>query len=220
MRKRTFLKLAQWQAELTEQHLGEVRAIHREMRGYKHDFHHHLELLKSYLEAGDTERALAYVKELDSTLRNVDTLYKTGNVSLDAILSAKLSQAKEKGIAVTVKATVPEGLTLTDAELCAVVANLLDNAVEACSKADGEKFIRLYMTMKGKMLYFSMLNTAGEKREKAKGLFRTEKSGVHGFGLRRAESILAAHDGWMKVNSEEGAFTTEFLVPAMPVENT
>ena len=152
MRKRTFLKLAQWQAELTEQHLGEVRAIHREMRGYKHDFHHHLELLKSYLEAGDTERALAYVKELDSTLRNVDTLYKTGNVSLDAILSAKLSQAKEKGISVNVKATVPEGLTLTDAELCAVVANLLDNAVEACEKAEGEKFIRLYMTMKGKML--------------------------------------------------------------------
>ena len=35
----------------------------------------------------------------------------------------------------------------------------------------------------------------------------------------RAESILAAHDGWMKVNSEEGAFTTEFLVPALPVEN-
>ncbi|MBE6725703.1 MAG: ATP-binding protein, partial [Ruminococcaceae bacterium] len=115
--------------------------------------------------------------------------------------------------------TVPEGLTITDAELCAVVANLLDNAVEACGKAEGEKFIRLYMTMKGKMLYFSMLNTAGEKREKAKGLFRSEKSGVHGFGLRRAESILSAHDGWMKVNSEEGAFTTEFLVPALPAES-
>ncbi|MBR4742749.1 MAG: GHKL domain-containing protein [Oscillospiraceae bacterium] len=216
MRKRTFLKLAQWQAELTEQHLGEVRAIHREMRAYKHDFHHHLELLKSYLEAGETDRALAYVRELDENLRNVDPLVKTGNVSLDAILSAKLGQAKEAGISVNVKAAVPDSLTLTDVELCAVVANLLDNALEACAAAEGERFIRLYMTMKGKMLYFSMLNAAGPKKQKNGGLFRTDKSGMHGFGLRRARSILEAHDGWLKVNSEDGAFTTEFLVPALP----
>ena len=215
MRKQTFLKFAELQAELAEKHLNEVRAVYREMRGYKHDLHHHLELLKSYIEAGNTERALAYIKELDDTLRSVDTMYKTGNVSLDAILSAKLGQAKEKGISVNLKAAVPEGLTLTDAELCAVVSNLLDNAIEACEKAEDEKFIRLYMTMKGKMLYFSMLNSAGGKRDKTKGLFRTEKSGVHGFGLRRAESIITSHDGWIKVNSEEGAFTTEFLVPAL-----
>lgn len=216
MRKQTFLKLAEWQAHLAEQHLNEVRGIHREMRAFKHDFHHHLELLRSYLEAGDTGRALRYVEELDRGLQNVDTLVRTGNVSLDAILSAKLGQAKEAGIAVNVKATVPDQLTLTDAELCSVVANLLDNAIEACEAAEGGRFIRLYMTMKGNMLYFSMLNSAGGKRTKTGGLFLSSKDGLHGFGLHRARSILESHDGWLKVNSEDGAFTTEFLVPALP----
>ena len=216
MLKRTYLKLVEYQTEQSRRHLEEVRSIHREMRGYKHDFHNHLQLLKSYLDAGDTERAREYVLELDKHLMNVDTLLKTGNVSLDAILSAKIAQAKNEGITVTVKANVPDGLTVSDLELSIIVGNLLDNAIEACQSAKGERFIRLYLGMKGKMLYFSMLNAAGAKREKVDGLFKTGKSGAHGFGLKRAEAIIKDHGGWVKYNSEDGAFTSEFLVPALP----
>ena len=215
MLKHTYLKLVEYQTEQSRRHLEEVRSIHREMRGYKHDFHNHLQTLKGYLDAGDVERAREYVSNLDEGLMNVDTLLKTGNVSLDAILSAKLAQAKNENVAVTVKANVPEGLTVSDLELSIIVGNLLDNAIEACNAARGERFIRLFIGMKGKMLYFSMLNAAGAKREKAGGLFKTAKSGAHGFGLRRAEAIIKEHGGWVKYNSEEGAFTSEFLVPAM-----
>lgn len=215
MRKKTYLKLVEYQTEQSERHLGEVRSIHKEMRGYKHDFHHHLQTLKGQLEAGETQRALAYIEQLDHQLMNVDTLLKTGNVSLDAILSAKIAQAKSENILVTVKACVPDSLTLTDVEISILVGNLLDNAIEACrSVADG-RFIRIYMTIKGKMLYFSMLNSAGEKKQKNGTLFSSHKEGVHGFGLRRAEAILEEHGGWCKYNSEDGAFTSEFLVPAI-----
>ena len=94
MRKKTYLKLVDYQTEQSEKHLNEVRSIHKEMRGYKHDFHHHLQTLKGQLEAGEIERALAYIEQLDTQLMHVDTLLKTGNVSLDAILSAKIAQAK------------------------------------------------------------------------------------------------------------------------------
>lgn len=104
MRKRTFLKLAEFQTEQSARHLNEVRSIHTEMRGYKHDFHNHLQTLKGQLEAGEVERALTYIEELDTQLMTVDTLLKTGNITLDAILSAKIAQAKASGIAVTVKA--------------------------------------------------------------------------------------------------------------------
>ena len=214
MRKRTYLRLAAYQTEQSRQHLAEVRSIHAEMRGYKHDFHSHLQTLRGLLAEGEYERAMAYIDELDERLQNLDTLLKTGNVTLDAILSAKIAQAKAENVAVTVKAAVPEGLTISDTELGIVVGNLLDNAVEACAKAAGERFIRLYITMKGKMLYFSMLNSAGEKQVKIGSLFATRKTGFHGFGLRRAEAIIAEHGGWVKFNSEGGAFTSEFLVPA------
>jgi len=169
------------------------------------------------LEAGEMDRAIAYIEELDHRLQNVDTLLKTGNVTLDAILSAKLSQAKAEGIQVTIKANVPDKLTLTDVELSIIIGNLLDNAMEACLSVpvEEERFLRLFIGMKGKMLYFSMLNSAGEKRKKRGSLFSSHKNGVHGFGLRRAESILTKHDGWCKYNSEDGAFTSEFLVPAV-----
>ena len=215
MLKHTYLKLVEYQTEQSRRHLEEVRSIHREMRGYKHDFHNHLQTLKGYLDAGDVERARQYVLELDEGLMNVDTLLKTGNVSLDAILSAKLAQAKNENVAVTVKANVPEGLTVSDLELSIIVGNLLDNAIEACRAAQGERFIRLFIGMKGKMLYFSMLNAAGTKLKKSGALFGTSKSGAHGFGLRRAEAIIKEHGGWVKYNSEDGAFTSEFLVPAM-----
>jgi len=185
------------------------------MRGYKHDFHHHLQTLKGQLEAGEIERALAYIEQLDQQLMNVDTLLKTGNVSLDAILSAKIAQAKANKISVTIKAAVPDQLTLSDVELSIIVGNLLDNAIEACQTITGERFIRLYVSMKGNMLYFSMLNSAGEKQKKKGSLFSSKKDRLHGFGLRRAETILEEHGGWVKYNSENGAFTSEFLVPAI-----
>ncbi len=215
MRKKTYLKLVEYQTEQSEKHLNEVRSIHKEMRGYKHDFHHHLQTLKGQLEAGEVDRALAYIEQLDNQLMNVDTLLKTGNVSLDAILSAKIAQAKAENIAVTVKANVPDTLTISDLELSIVVGNLLDNAIEACRTVTGERFIRIFISMKGNMLYFSMLNASGAKRKKTGSLFATHKDGVHGFGLRRAEAILEEPGGWVKYNSEDGAFTSEFLVPAV-----
>lgn len=215
MRKKTYLKLIEYQTEQSEKHLNEVRSIHKEMRGYKHDFHHHLQALKGQLEAGEVDRALAYIEQLDNQLMNVDTLLKTGNVSLDAILSAKIAQAKAENIAVTVKANVPDALTISDLELSIIIGNLLDNAIEACRTVTGERFIRIFISMKGTMLYFSMLNAAGAKKKKTGSLFATHKDGVHGFGLRRAEAILEEHGGWVKYNSEDGAFTSEFLVPAV-----
>ena len=195
MLKRTYLKLLEMQEEQAKRHLEEVRSIHNEMRGYKHDFHHHLQALKGQLEAGEIDRAIAYIDQLDQTLQNVDTLLKTGNVTVDA--------------------NIPDNLTLTDLELSIIIGNLLDNAIEACRSAEGKKFIRISLHMKGKMLYFYMLNSAGAKKQKLGSLFKTSKGSAHGFGLHRAENVLNEHGGWVKYNSEDGAFTSEFLVPAV-----
>lgn len=213
MRRKTFLKIVELQTEQAERHLNEVRSIHREMRAFKHDYHNHLQTLRGHIASGDMARALGYIDELDARLKSVDTLIKTGNVSADAILSSKIAQAKAAGIAVTVKANISDRMALSDVELSIVLGNLLDNAIEACTLARGERFIRLFIALKGSMLYFSMLNSAAEKQIKRGSLFKTRKAGLHGFGLKRAQSIIEEHGGWIKYNSEDGAFTTEFLVP-------
>ena len=113
------------------------------------------------------------------------------------------------------QAGLPDTLTLSDLELSIILGNLLDNAIEACRDALREPFLRLTLCMKGKMLYCYLLNAAGKKKAKVGSLFRTGKGGAHGFGLHRAETILKQHGGWVKYNSEDGAFTSEFLVPAV-----
>lgn len=215
MRKKTLQKMIELQTEQSEKHFAEVRSIYRDMRGYKHDFHNHLQTIRGQIETGEYGRALAYIDTLEADLQEIDTLLKTGNVSTDAILSGKIAQAKLLDIPVTIKASIPGALTISDVELSIVFGNLLDNAIEACRNSSGEKFIRIYIGVKGKMLYFSMLNSAGEKQQKQGRLFRTKKPGNHGFGLIRTEDIISKHGGWIKYNSEDGAFTTEFLVPVI-----
>lgn len=191
MRRKTYLRLVERQEEQARRHLDEVRGIYKEMRGYKHDFHHHLQALKGQLEAGQTDRAIQYITELGQALQSVDTLLKTGNITVDAIFFPKLAKAWEEGIAVTVQAQVPAELLLTDLELS------------------------ILLGMKGSMLYFHMLNAAGKKKQKRGSLFSTSKAGFHGFGLHRAQAIVKEHGGWCKFNSEDGAFSSEFLVPAV-----
>lgn len=171
MRKKTYLKLVQYQTEQAKQHLNEVRSIHSEMRGYKHDFHHHLQALKGQLEAGEVERAIAYIEELDHQLMNVDTLLKTGNVSLDAILSAKIAQAKAENIAVDVKASVPDSLTITDVELSILVGNLLDNAIESCRLSSGKRFIRIYVNERKDAVFFHAQFCRDEEKENRNIIF-------------------------------------------------
>ena len=136
------------------------------------------------------------------------------NWGRSAALIRRIDEARAAGIAVTAEANLPPELSLTDLELSIVIGNLLDNAIEGCRSAAGEKFLRLSLRMKGDMLYFYLLNSAGKKQKKVGSLFRTGKTGAHGFGLHRAEAIVKQHGGWVKYNSEDGAFTSEFLVPA------
>lgn len=74
--------------------------------------------------------------------------------------------------------------------------------------------IRVYMDMKGSQLYISFTNfTAGKKMVKREGRFATTKGAGHGLGLMRIDSIVERLDGYVNRNSEDGAFTTEILLP-------
>ena len=157
----------------------------------------------------------AYLDELDEDLNTVDTVVKTGNAMADAILNSKISLAKAKDIPVYVDAHIPVKLRMSELDLCVIIGNLFDNVIEASlGLPQNERMIRVYMDMKGTQLYISFTNfTAQKKREKIGGLFQTTKGEGHGFGLIRIDNIIERLDGYLSRNSEDGAFTTEILIP-------
>ena len=208
-------RLAAYQNELLQTHYEEVENMYRQIRGWRHDYRNHIQMMKSYAAMGDLDAIRAYLDELDEDLATVDTVIKTGNKMTDAILNSKISLAKSREITVIADAHVPVALTTSEIDLCIIIGNLFDNAIEASMELPpDERIIRIYMDMKNTQLYISFTNfTATGKLEKVGRLFRTSKGKGHGLGLIRIDAIVERLGGYLSRNSEEGAFTTEILIP-------
>ena len=208
-------RIAAYQRELVETHYAEVENMYRQIRGWRHDYRNHIQAMKAYAAKGDWDAICRYLDELDTDLNTVDTVIKTGNPMTDAILNSKISLARSKAITVRCDAQIPVKLKMSELDLCCILGNLFDNAIEASlALPEEQRLIRVYMDMKGSQLYVSFTNlTAGGKLSKVKGLFPTSKGDGHGFGLVRIDSIVARLDGYLSRNSEDGAFTTEILIP-------
>lgn len=209
-------RIAAYQRELIEIHYAEVENMYRQIRGWRHDYRNHIQAMKVHAAQGDWEAVRAYLDALETDLAAVDTVLKTGNPMADAILNSKISLARSKGITVRADASVPVALGLSELDLCVILGNLFDNAIEASlALPQDRRLIRVYIDMKGEQLYISFTNfTAGKKRSKTGDRFRTTKGEGHGFGLVRIDTVVERLGGWLSRNSEDGAFTTEILLPA------
>ena len=208
-------RIAAYQRQLIETHYQEVENMYRQMRGWRHDYRNHIQTMKVLASSGDLEGIRNYLDRLDTDLNTVDLAVKTGNAMADAILNSKISLAKSRDIPVQVDAHIPVKLKMSELDLCCIIGNLFDNAIEASlALPPEERLIRVYLDMKGTQLYLSFTNfTAQGKREKRNGRFLTTKGEGHGFGLVRVDAIVERLDGYLSRNSEDGAFTTEILIP-------
>ena len=208
-------KIASYQQELIETHYREVDNMYRQIRGWRHDYRNHIQTMKAYAASENWEAIRRYLDLLDDDLTTVDTVIKTGNPMTDAILNSKISLAKSKNIQVIADAHVPVRLKSSEIDLCCIIGNLFDNAIEASVKLpEDQRKIRVYMDMKNTQHYISFTNfTAGKKLKKTGNLFRSTKGEGHGFGLVRIDAIVERLDGYISRNSEDGAFTTEILLP-------
>ena len=208
-------RIAAYQRELIAIHYAEVENMYRQMRGWRHDYRSHIQVMKAHAAQGEWEALRAYLDQLEDDLSTVDTVVKTGNPMADAILNSKISLARSRHIQVRSDASVPVALDISELDLCVILGNLFDNAIEASlALPEEERLIRVYIDRKGEQLYISFTNfTASGKREKREGRFRSTKGEGHGFGLVRMDAIIERLGGYLTRNSEEGAFTTEILLP-------
>lgn len=208
-------RIAAYQRELIETHYREVENMYRQIRGWRHDYRNHIQTMKVLAANGNMDALKAYLDELDTDLNTVDTVVKTGNPMADAILNSKISLARSRNIPTQVDAHIPVKLKMSELDLCCIIGNLFDNAMEASMALPEEKrLIRVYMDMKGTQLYISFTNfTAAKKLNKVGKGFKTSKGEGHGFGLVRMDDIVSRYDGYLSRNSEDGAFTTEILIP-------
>ncbi len=205
--------LFDFQDSILKKQRDEVENVYNTMRGWRHDYHNHMQTLKAYLAMNQIEEIHNYLDHLEEDLDSIDIAIRTGNTSVNAILSSKISIAQKNAINVSCKATVPPDLRISDVHLCAVIGNLMDNAIEACEKVPAQnRFIRVYIGIFKQQLYISVTNATESTRRKKLSELITSKKGEHGLGLRRVDKIVAQYDGYVNRKNEPGVFATEIML--------
>lgn len=206
-------RIERFQSELIEKQVREIQNMYRQVRGWRHDYRNHIQNMKIQLAEKNYGKLDRYLSELAEDLAAVDTVIKTGNVMADAILNSKLRSAENLNVSLSVKASIPEKLAMSDVELCAVMGNLLDNAIEACAAlSEKERFMRIYIGQFKKQFYISVQNSAG-KIKKQNGKYLSTKDGEHGYGLFRIDRIAKKYSGYVNRQNEDGIFATEIMLP-------
>ena len=207
-------RIAAYQNDLITKHCDEVNHIYRTMRGWRHDYHNHIQAMLALTDSPEELRQ--YLWMLNDDLTTVDTVLKTGNVMVDAILNSKLSLIKTKNITVNAKAVVPAELKISEIDLCVIIGNLLDNAMEACLRqGEGEeRFIRVYIGTLKQQLYLCVTNSVGgEVKKVGRTYLSTKDSTSHGYGLMRIDRLADKYGGYVNRQNEPGAFATEVMLP-------
>lgn len=203
-----------FQRKLLSHQYEEIKEAYINMRGWRHDYHNHLQAMKAYLSMNELKELDEYLFKLERDLDEVDSLVKSGNLMMDAILNSKITIMMNYNINVDFKAILPEEIKITDVDLCVMVSNLLENAIEACLKIPQEqRFIRVFSEVYGSQFYLSIQNSAMENLDFNAQNYISNKRGEHGFGMKRVQLLVDKYNGFLNLQNEPGIFASEITIP-------
>ena len=207
----------QFRRDLMEHQYEEIKGVYMDMRGWRHDYHNHMQVMKAQLALGNLEEIQEYLNALEKELDHVDTLVKSGNLMTDAILNSKLTLARRQKIRINCNAKIPERISVEDVDLCVILGNLMDNALEACKQITEEnRFLRIYMKVNKSQLYLSIQNSAKEDPDFNEQNYITKKRGNHGLGMKRVQTAVEKYQGYLNLANEPGIFAAEVTIPLHP----
>ncbi|MEG2119924.1 MAG: GHKL domain-containing protein, partial [Pseudoflavonifractor sp.] len=128
-------------------------------RVYRHDMRHHFALLKGLLADGNTAAALEYVDAAQGDIDAVTPAHYCLNSTVNLILSSFVAKGEKLGVALKIEADLPQKISLSETELCAILSNGLENAVTAAAAlAPGEQIVTVHLSLHRGNLLLSMEN--------------------------------------------------------------
>lgn len=206
--RRTETRLLAQRSELAQSSYDVMRRQHEQVMMLRHDMMRHFQLLRQ--TTGD-EKTAAYLDELIGQNEKIRPVVQSGNEMLDIILNSKLSTAVDRGIAVEIartQAPPPDKLPLSDAELCSLVMNLLDNALEAAAAPGVERpYIKLDLCVKEHFFILFCENaTTWEHTQR-------ESEPGHGLGLKIINQIAARYDNLIETEYGADFYSVKLAIP-------
>jgi sensor histidine kinase YesM len=210
--------LMEKQLDLQLDHYKQLAESRSRIQEIWHDFRNHVQCIRILNDKGDMESLGEYIRNLSCYEERANVL-DTGNPVIDALLSNKQSIARQMGIRFEMELVIPPRLEIPPADICAILGNSLDNAIEACNRIKNpgiEKMIRLNLTYKNGYLVMELVNTFEIAPQRQGKHFKTWKSSpqFHGLGLQSIERTVEQNGGNVKIDMENGTFSIKILIPA------
>lgn len=198
-----------------KEYFEEINNRYSQMRMLRHDINNHLSAMSLLLKEGRTEEAQKYLQEITNDLESTMPVARTGVHALDMILWNKISLAKESYI--TIQLTIDgmlTGLQMSDYELCSLLGNLLDNAIEATRKLPEEnRTISLRIGRQLDMLCIFCENPfATVQKEGNRFITLKADHQNHGLGLRQIKHIAHKYNGTVDIKADDNIFSVSVLL--------
>lgn len=194
--------------------LSAMQTTQEQAAVYRHDMRHHLALIGGYLTDGDSQKAEEYVRLAQEDIDVITPNRYCGNNTVNLILSSFAAKAKNYGVGFSVDVQLPQSLSFSETELCALLSNALENAIAAAAQVDDEKFRNVRIschTHKGNLLIF-IENSFTEKVTMENGLPQSHREG-HGLGAKSIAMIAEKHSGYCSFEAKDEIFTLRIVLP-------
>lgn len=207
-KRRTELKVLLQKNQLALESYENLRLQSEEVRMLRHDTMKHYLLLQSMLKE-NPQQISDYIEELIGHAKQIRPVISCKNQTLNILLNGKLNAAKAKGIQIELdRCDAPEKLPLSDPELCSLILNILDNAINAAS-VSCKPFIKLDFHCKGQHFVFSCENSMPKQIEQKKA-----PTPEHGYGLKIIRQIMKHFgDNMVSVEQNGSIYRITVVIP-------
>lgn len=208
--ERELAKLRAEQAELLERNYTALNRTYEVNAKLFHDFHNHAGVLRQLLLHERYPEAIQYLDHLKAPVHDLSDTAWTGDETADYLINEKTKTASDRGIRMQVHAEYPRNMNIRSVDLCAILGNLLDNALEAAGQVSetDQRFIRLTIRRIHQMLVIKVENSFSTVPVQEDGALKTTKqeSGLHGWGLKSAQTAAEKYDGMVRTSCEGNTF--------------
>jgi signal transduction histidine kinase len=202
-------------AESEKNQLEIANSKYEEMHRIRHDIKNQFQYVDQLVKEKQYDKLDQYLSDLSETVHFAVDYVDCGNDTLNRVLNLEKSKAEAQNIKLEVKAAVPPKLQMQDKDLVSLVANLLDNAIEAAVLAKSEVPIHSEFTYEGNYLILVITNPVAESvtKETALKLKSTKAERAnHGYGTKIIQSIVNQYHGYVNYDVENHLFTAKIMV--------
>lgn len=201
------LKLKEQQHKHDIQYAETVRSQYQEIRQIRHDIKQHLAVVSGLQLDGKIDTAQRYISDISSDLDRIEMFMDVGNDFVNAILNSKLSIAKSKGIEVLCNSSSEIG-GISEYDLCNLIGNMLDNAIEAAEKTGDNAVVEVSIHSDKYKLMITVSNSIPQSVLSCNSELKTTKSKteLHGFGVKSIETIAEKYGGSVDFYEENLTF--------------